>query len=141
MIQKLNQDSIYLERLEELFTNVFTLECVKKDILNNQFTNYFTYLIDNKPVAFINYFIMYERAELININVEENFQNRGIASILLDYMIKDCAQKKVNSITLEVNSTNQKALHLYQKFGFTQIAIRKGYYQGTDAVLMEKELV
>ncbi len=141
MIQKLNQDSIYLEKLEELFTNVFTLEYVKKDILNNQFTNYFTYLIDNKPVAFINYFIMYERAELININVEENFQNRGIASILLDYMIKDCAQKKVNSITLEVNSTNQKALHLYRKFGFTQIAIRKGYYQGTDAVLMEKELV
>ncbi len=141
MIKKLNQDSIYLERLEELFTNVFTLEYVKKDILNNQFTNYYTYLVDNKPVAFINYFIMYERAELININVEENFQNRGIASILLDHMIKDCAQKKVNSITLEVNTTNQKALHLYQKFGFTQIAIRKGYYQGTDAVLMEKELV
>jgi ribosomal-protein-alanine N-acetyltransferase len=84
---------------------------------------------------------MYERAELININVLENYQNQKIASKLLEYMIQDCIDKKVKSITLEVKVTNDKAIHLYQKFGFNQIGIRKCYYQGIDALLMEKELI
>lgn len=141
MIVRLDEYSPYLKMLENIFTDVFTENSVKKNIKNNQFTNYFTYLIDNQPIAFINYDIMYERAELININVLENFQNKKIASKLLEYMINDCISRKVGSITLEVKVTNEKAIHLYQKFGFTQVGIRKGYYQGIDAILMEKELM
>lgn len=141
MITRLNEESFYLNILEKLFTDVFTKKAVKEDIENNKFTNYLTYLVDNSPVAFINYFIMYERAELININVVESYQNQRIASRLLEYMIQDCIQKKVNSITLEVKVTNQKAIHLYEKFGFKEIGIRKGYYQGIDGILMEKELM
>ena len=141
MIERLTKDSIYLETLEKQFTEVFTKQNVKDDIKNNNFTNYFTYLINDLPVAFINYYVMYERAELININVNEEYQNNHIASKLLEYMIEDCKNKDVNSITLEVKETNTKAIHLYQKYGFKQVGIRKGYYQGIDGILMEKELM
>lgn len=141
MIIRLYETSSYLEYLQTIFKNVFTKENVKEDIKNNQFTNYLTYLVDNQPVAFINYYVMYERAELININVQEIFQNQKIASKLLEYMINDCINKNINSITLEVKVTNEKAIHLYKKFGFHEIGIRKGYYQGIDAILMEKELM
>lgn len=141
MIIKLNEDSIYLDVLEKQFTDVFTKENVKKEIKSNEFTNYFTYVIDNKPVAFINYYIMYERAELININVLDDYQNQKIASKLIEYMLEDCKERKVTSITLEVKETNIKAIHLYKKYGFKEISIRKGYYQGIDGILMEKELM
>lgn len=141
MIKKLDIDSIYLDDLENNFTNVFTKKNVKNDLENNQFTNYFTYIIDDQPIAFINYYIMYERAELININVSENFQNQHIATRLMNYMIEDCNKKSVRSITLEVKKTNDKAIHLYRKFEFQEIGIRKGYYQGIDGILMEKELM
>lgn len=141
MIERLTKDSKYLETLENEFTEVFTKQNVKNDIETNTFTNYFTYLIDNKPVAFINYYVMYERAELININVNEEYQNNHIASKLLEYMIEDCKNKNVNSITLEVKETNTKAIHLYEKYNFRQVGIRKGYYQGIDGILMEKELM
>lgn len=141
MIERLNKDSIYLTTLEKQFTEVFTKDTVNNDIENNQFTHYFTYLIDSIPVAFINYYVMYERAELININVLEDYQNKHIASQLLEYMINDCKNKKVTSITLEVKETNSKAIYLYQKYGFKQVGIRKGYYQGIDGILMEKELM
>lgn len=141
MIIKLDEDSKYLEQLENLFTEVFTKENVKKDIIDNSFTCYFTYLIDNKPVAFINYYKMYERAELININVDINYQNKKIASKLIEYMIDDCLNNNVKSITLEVKETNNTAIHLYEKYGFKKISIRKGYYQGIDGILMEKELM
>ena len=141
MIEKLDKDSIYLDTLEKQFIEVFTKEKVLFDIINNHFTNYFTYLIDGNPVSFINYYIMYERAELININVLEDYQNRHIASKLLEYMIEDCKKSKVSSITLEVKETNVNAIYLYQKFGFKKVGIRKGYYRGIDGILMEKELM
>lgn len=141
MIIKLIEDSIYLDVLEKQFTDVFTKENVKKEIKDNQFTNFFAYIIDNNPVSFINYYVMYERAELININVLEEYQNQKIASKLIEHMIEDCKQRKVKSITLEVKETNIKAIHLYKKYGFKEIGIRKGYYQGIDGILMEKEMM
>lgn len=141
MIKSLDIQSIYLEQLETNFIDVFTKKNVNKDIENNQFTNYLTYIVDSQAVAFINYYTMYERAELININVLEKFQNQNIATKLINRMIDDCQNKNIKSITLEVKITNEKAIHLYKKFGFQEIGIRKGYYQGVDGILMEKELM
>ena len=43
------------------------------------------------------------------------------------------------NITLEVRKDNIPAINLYKKFNFQEKAIRKGYYQGTDGILMERE--
>ena len=141
MIEKLTLNSTYFDTLEEKFTDVFTKSKVKYDIENNIFTQYFTYKKDDEVVAFINYQIMYERAELIQISVLDNYQNQGIASALIEYMINDLKTNKVESVTLEVKIINFKAIHVYEKFGFKKVGIRKGYYQGIDGILMEKELI
>ena len=141
MIEKLENNSTQFDKLEKIFTEVFTSEKVKYDIENNCFTNYYVYKDNGEIVAFINYQIMYERAELININVLESLQNNGIASKLMKYMIDDCIKKGVNSITLEVRIDNLNAIHLYNKFGFIEIGKRVGYYKGIDGILMEKKLI
>lgn len=141
MIEKIEEESLYIDKLSELFSKILTSKSVKEDIKNNQFTNYLTYLVNGEPVAFINYYIMYERAEIININVLEEYQNQKIASKLLEYMVNECISHNVKSITLEVKETNIKAIHLYEKFGFSKVAVRRKYYQGIDGILMEKELM
>ena len=141
MIEKLDLNSTYFDILEYNFTDVFTQDKVKYDIKNNSFTNYYIYKIDNNVVAFINYQVMYERAELIQISVKEEYQNQKIASKLLEFMFNDLKEKQVESVTLEVKVTNEKAIHLYKKFGFIEISLRKGYYKGIDAILMKKEVI
>ncbi len=141
MIEKIEEESLYIDKLSELFSKILTSKSVKEDIKNNQFTNYLTYLTNGEPVAFINYYIMYERAEIININVLEEYQNQKIASKLLEYMVNECISHNVKSITLEVKETNIKAIHLYEKFGFSKVAVRRKYYKGIDGILMEKELM
>ena len=42
-------------------------------------------------------------------------------------------------ITLEVRIDNFSAIHLYQKFGFKSVSIRKNYYNGIDGILMERK--
>ena len=141
MIEKININSSYLHILENYFTDVFTREKVKYDIENNDFTNYYTYVIDGNPVAFINYQIMYERAELIQINVLDDFKKQGIASKLVELMINDCVKNNVENITLEVRIDNVPAISLYNKYGFVEIGQRKGYYKGIDGLLMERKLI
>lgn len=141
MIEKIEEESLYIDKLSELFPKILTSKSVKEDIKNNQFTNYLTYLVNGEPVAFINYYIMYERAEIININVLKEYQNQKIASKLLEYMVNECISNNVKNITLEVKETNIKAIHLYEKFDFSKVAVRRKYYQGIDGILMEKELM
>ena len=141
MIKQIFVENDNLNKIEESFPQVLWKNCLKESLTNNQFTKYFTYEIDNQIVAFINYSIMYERAELIDIFVLESYRNKKIATKLLEYMIKNCIQEKVSDITLEVKITNHSARNLYKKFGFEEVSLRKGYYDGVDGILMRKELV
>lgn len=127
--------------LEEKFKEIFIKDDIKKDFQNNPYTNYLIYSIDDKIVGFINYLLIYDRMEIINFNVLEFFQDKHIGSSLLEKTIKIAMNNKLQNITLEVRSDNEKAIYLYKKYGFKEVAIRKNYYNDIDGILMEKELV
>ena len=73
--------------------------------------------------------------DLLNIIVKPEYQNQGIGSILLKYIINNKQNKK---IMLEVKSKNINAIKLYQKYDFKIINIRKNYYKDDDAIIMER---
>ena len=98
------------------------------------------YVENNEIIAFISYKILYERAELDYIYVKESERKKGIASILIQNMIDNCRNNHVETIDLEVNSLNENAIKLYQKFDFKVIGKREKYYNGIDGLLMMKEV-
>ncbi len=98
------------------------------------------YILNNQIVAFISYKVLYERAELDYIFVKSEERKKGIASLLMQEMIQDCKINKVETIDLEVNSLNESAIKLYQKFDFNVIGKREKYYNGIDALLMMREV-
>lgn len=73
--------------------------------------------------------------DLLNIIVKQEYQNQGIGSVLLKYIIDNKQDKK---IMLEVRSKNINAIKLYQKYDFKIINIRKNYYKDDDAIIMER---
>ena len=82
----------------------------------------------------------FNEKEDITRGTKIKYQNKKIGTKLIEQMINDCRKNNVSSITLEVKKSNNNAIHLYEKMGFTKVSIRKGYYQGIDGILMEKEL-
>lgn len=98
------------------------------------------YVLNNQIVAYISYKILYERAELDYIFVKAEERKKGIASLLMQEMIQDCKTNKVETVDLEVNSLNESAIKLYQKFDFKVIGKREKYYNGIDALLMMREV-
>lgn len=134
-------DKSLIYQIEERFNDTYSFGSIEKDYELNTFTHYICVISDDMVVAVMNYNLIYERIEINQINVLEMFRNQGLASLLLDYLIEKAKDMGVVSITLEVKETNLSALHLYNKYGFKQVAKREGYYRGVDGILMEKEMV
>lgn len=135
MIKELVNEEDLIKELESNFNYVIT--DIKSDLINNPFSHYIVYL-DNSIQGFINYYLMYDRIEIANFNVLDKYQHQGIGTKLLEYLINKYTGK-VNNITLEVRCDN-KAINLYQKWGFKKTAIRKDYYNGIDGILMERKM-
>ncbi len=112
----------------------------KKDILEeeNPFSKYLVYIYENNVIAFCYYYEIYDKLEISYIFVKEEFRNKKIASKLMKYLIEN--NKDKYNITLEVKKDNINAIKLYKKFGFKEVALRKGYYNGIDGILMELKL-
>lgn len=101
---------------------------------NDPFSKFIIYLENNEIVGFLDYSVIYERAEINYIFVVENYRGKKIASKLLEHMIQSC--KICNNITLEVRKSNSIAISLYKKYGFKEVATRENYYNKEDGILM-----
>ena len=93
------------------------------------------YKENDEIIAYLYYSEIYERIEINNIEVKSDSRNKGIGTKLL----KKLTETVEKSISLEVRENNYPAIRLYKKFNFSERAIRKGYYQGIDGILMVRE--
>ena len=114
-----------------------------KEVVNNDnpFSKEIQYIEDNNVLGKLKYSLIYERMEVDNILVKEEYRGRGIGTKLMSYLVSEAIHYKVINITLEVRVSNIRAINLYKKFGFREVALRKYYYGDEDAILMEKQVM
>lgn len=79
-------------------------------------------------------------AYIQTIAVAPRAQRRGIGEGLLVELLAEAGRRGCDHVDLEVRADNDPAIRLYERHGFTRIAVRHGYYQpsGTDAVVMRR---
>lgn len=84
-------------------------------------------------------------AHILNICVDPEFRSYGYGEKLLDEMLFRARAASVRQVFLEVRPSNERALQLYRKKGFHQVANRPAYYQANegreDAAVLAKKLV
>ena len=114
--------------------DILNREEIEHDLKINPFGKYLLYIEKDEIVGYIYYSDIYDRAEINQIEVLVSHRNCGKASKLLDKMISLVDK----NITLEVKIDNNAAINLYKKYNFVEKAIRKGYYNGIDGILMER---
>lgn len=89
-------------------------------------------------VGFAGLWFMVDEAHLTTIAVREAYRRRGIGELLLIATIDLATERGARVMTLEVRVSNIVAQSLYQKYGFSKVGLRPGYYTDTkeDALLM-----
>ena len=143
MIISVNVDNINLiNEIEVVFNAVYKHKNeLKKEFELNPYTKIYIYKENDSILGILHINDIYDRYEINNIYVLEEYRNKGIASKLLEYVIDLGKKNNVLNITLEVRKNNTNAIKLYNKYNFKEKAIRKGYYNGIDGILMEKEMM
>ena len=65
----------------------------------------------------------YERktAELTSIFVRESYRQKGVASLLIEDVIKDCEEMDVLELFLRVDRENPSAIAFYRKSGLSEV--------------------
>jgi [ribosomal protein S18]-alanine N-acetyltransferase len=82
------------------------------------------------------------QADVLTIAVATDHWGHGIGSALLDALLAEAQRRGCTEVFLEVRTDNTRAQRLYHRYGFTEIGIRRGYYQpsGADALVMRRTL-
>ncbi|MEQ9763439.1 ribosomal protein S18-alanine N-acetyltransferase [Streptococcus sp. ZJ151] len=103
---------------------------------NQNNTDYFFLSEDDQIIGFLALQALFGEMELTNIAVLPAYQGRGLSKQLMANL-----EAMDEPIFLEVRTSNIKAQHLYQQFGFKKVGYRKNYYHRPieDAVLMKRE--
>ena len=74
---------------------------------------------------------------LMNIAVDDRLRRQGIATSMLERLF-ELGDKPSEQYTLEVRTSNQGAIRLYERFGFRAAGRRRAYYHDNreDALIM-----
>ena len=79
-------------------------------------------------VGYVGMYISFEEGEITNVAVAEVLRKNGVGEALIRGLLADAPKLGVTRIVLEVRVSNAPAIRLYEKCGFKEIGIRKGFY-------------
>lgn len=120
----------------ECFEDAWSEEIFKQELLLKD-RYYYIAKVNDKSVGYVGLWQTGDDLNLLKIAVIPTFRKLGIALKLLDKckQIKD--ENNLENFFLEVDCKNEKAIKLYEKFGFKTEYTRKKYYKnGNDCLVM-----
>jgi ribosomal-protein-alanine N-acetyltransferase len=83
------------------------------------------------PGELIGYAVMMlaaNEAHLLNLSIARAWQRLGHGKRMLEHVLRVARQERAHAIFLEVRPSNPAARRLYERYGFTQVGVRKEYY-------------
>lgn len=138
----------YLRQMMDIERKVFeypwSASQMKDSILSAHTETWGLCDLNNQLIAFSLVSIIFDEAEILNFAVAKSYQYQGFGQKLLAYLMNHLSYKQIKKLFLEVRVTNIPAISIYEKYGFKQTFIRKGYYprenRKEDALVLQANL-
>ena len=124
------------------FAIPWSRESFESELSQNNLARYIVAKVNGKVVAYGGMWIILDEGHITNIAVHPDYRGQKIGEKLVEALLREAKESNAERITLEVRASNDAARKLYQKQGFTDGGIRKGYYGDNreDAIIMWKKL-
>ena len=136
--------SSHVAQIAELEKICFSDPWSEKSIaseLNNELAFWMTAMEDDRVAGYIGSQTVIDETDMMNVAVHPDFRRRGIAEALVNALVEAMKAKGSRCLTLEVRVSNEPAITLYEKLGFSEVGRRKNYYRNPreDALILRKE--
>ncbi|MFH1068463.1 MAG: ribosomal protein S18-alanine N-acetyltransferase [Candidatus Glassbacteria bacterium] len=125
----------------EVFSVPWRIEDFEKLLVNRDAICYAA-VHEGRVIGYSCCWMVIETAELGNLAVTGRYQGRSVGRTMLDATLAVCRKRGVEALFLEVRCSNVRAVDLYERYGFTRIGLRRGYYSQPveDALIMKLDL-
>jgi ribosomal-protein-alanine N-acetyltransferase len=106
--------------------------------LNEANNGYLIAEIDGSVVGYCGYWGIAGEGYIYNVAVKKDYRRQQIGYQLLKNLLDTSLEKGIATFTLEVRSSNEAAIRLYEGLGFERAGLRKDFYSKPkeDAVIM-----
>ena len=96
---------------------------------------------DGTIVGYAGLLVVLDEGYITNVAVRPEYRRQGIAGELLAVFRRFAESNNMAFLTLEVRDSNASARALYTKHGFSEVGVRKNYYDHPkeDAIIMTLE--
>ena len=136
------EDFLTIVKIENV-TN--QLPWTKQQFISSMEVGHYSVVLEEAEIiiGFAIYSPIIPESHLINIAIDPTHQGKGFGKQLLEQVIFQNKTIGVKIISLEVRASNETAINLYEKIGFSKDAIRPDYYSGNpkeDALLMSLKI-
>lgn len=137
-----------LQEVQAIEDTVYPHPWTSGNFVDSLHTGYDSWVVRDAAGALVGYFLIMfavDEAHLLNITVRGDLHGCGIGRLLLDRVAAIARERAMTSVLLEVRPSNLRALHVYRRYGFSEIGRRKNYYPAAgntreDAIVMRMEL-
>ena len=124
------------------FTNPWTREMYVAELENRGVS--YVYLArrdDRQAVGFCSVRRVIDELHINNLAVRPEERRSGVATALLNPVMREGKRMGATRATLEVRRSNEPARMLYQRFGFSVAGIRRAYYTKPveDAIILWRD--
>ena len=141
MVELINADERWLPAIAALerqcFSDPWSVEMLRPELPDD--SHEFLLAVEgDKLIGYVGLMTVLDEGYLSNVAVASEHRRQGIAEALLKALLMRARARKLSFVTLEVRAGNTPAQTLYRKLGFTEVGVRRGYYEHPreDAVLM-----
>ena len=69
-----------------------------------------------------------DQGELANVAVASERRGEGLGRYLVDQVLQVARRRGLEKVFLEVRASNDTAARLYESFGFSEVGVRRDYY-------------
>lgn len=101
--------------------------------------------LEGRIIGFILILYQVDEVHILNFCVHPDYQHQGWGKRLLTHMLQNITNQSAKLVYLEVRRSNQHAIALYEKAGFSKVGERKDYYmsleQREDALVFAMHLI
>ncbi len=134
-----------LDRVMAVETMAYSFPWTRGNFIDSIAAGYLAELMTarggDEPIGYFVAMAGVDELHLLNLTVAPAHQRQGHAGRLLDVIEARARDRSLATLWLEVRESNDRALRLYGRRGFTRAGLRRGYYPAAagrreDAVVM-----
>ncbi len=135
-------DNSHIDEIVKIENACFSHPWTKDGIIEamNNRTKFYVFEKGGKVLGYVGVSVILDEGYITNVAVLPEYRGLGIARALMKKLDDLARLENLSFISLEVRTSNQKAISLYEKFDYKTEGVRKNFYDDPreDALIMTK---